>query len=212
MDIAFSARRTVARQIGRERVPVDSQYYHAEQGQSDRDEDRAEAAKSTATPAATSVARRDAEGRWQKGASGNPAGRPMGSRNRATLMSQMLLDASAAIMTSKAIERASADDGVTLRFCLARILAPRRTPPIELDLPPLDTAKDLARAMAAIGMAAAEGSITPAEALDLARVIDTALRAIEARDAEFRENHFWGRERSPAAPPLIPAKARSATD
>jgi len=126
-------------------------------------------------------------------------------------MAQALLDASAAILTDKAIGRASGDDAVTLRFCLARILAPRRTPPVALDLPPLDTARDLAQAMAAIGAAAAQGSLTPAEALDLARVIDTALRTIEARDAEYRANHFWGRERSPAAPPLPPGPAGSRT-
>ncbi len=170
-------------------MPVDSQYDHAEQ----------------ALPAAP----RDAEGRWQKGVSGNPAGRPRGSRNQATLMAQALLDAASAMLTHKAIERSVADDGVTLRFCLARILAPRRTPPVELDLPPLETHNDLALAMAAVGEAAAAGDITPAEALDLARVVDTAIRAIAARDAEFRENYFWRRERSPAAPPLRPATAAS---
>jgi len=181
-------------------VPVDSQYYQAEQAQPDREAEQVRRSR---------MALRDAEGRWQKGVSGNPAGRPLGSRNRATLMAQALLDASFAILTGKAIERAVADDGVTLRFCLARILAPRRTPPVELDLPPLDTQRDLALAIAAIGKAVAEGEITPAEALDLARMVDTAIRAVAARDAEFRENYFWRRERSPAAPPLPPSKAVS---
>jgi hypothetical protein len=178
-------------------VPVDSQYYQAEQTQPIPEAEQLKAELR---------AQRDAEGRWQKGASGNPAGRPLGSRNRATLMAQALLDASSAILTGKAIERSVADDGVTLRFCLARILAPRRTPPVELDLPPLDTAKNLALAMAVIGKAGAEGDITPAEAMELARVVDTAIGAVAARDAEVRENYFWGRERSPAAPRLAPAK------
>ena len=38
-------------------------------------------------------------------------------------------------------------------------------------------------------------------------MIETAMRAVAARDAEFRENHFWRRQRAPAAPPLPPAKA-----
>jgi len=175
-------------------VPVDSQYYQAEQAQPER-------------IGRKQIALRDTEEQWQKSGSGNPTGRPLGSRNRATLMAQALLDASSAILTGKAIERSIADDGVTLRFCLARILAPRRTPPVELDLPPLDTAKDLALAMAAIGKAAAAGEITPAEALDLAHMVETAMHAIEAREAEFRENHFWGRKRAPAAPPLPPETA-----
>ena len=168
-------------------MPVDSQYYHAEQAEG-----------GLPMP-------RDAEGRWRKGASGNPAGRPRGSRNQATRMAEMLLDAAAANLTSRAIERALAGDDVALRFCLARIVAPRRVPTVELELPPLDTQKDLALAVAAIAEAAAQGDIAPAEALDFARVVETAMRAIQARDSEFAENHFWGRKRSPAAPPSPPS-------
>ncbi len=61
--------------------------------------------------------------------------------------------------------------------------------------------------MAVIGKAAAAGEITPAEAVEFARMVDTAMRTIEAREAEFRENHFWGRKRAPAAPPLPPETA-----
>src|SRR3954447_9773503 len=104
---------------------------------------------------------RDAVGRWQKSVSGNPAGRPLGSRNRPTLLAQALLDPTADILTQKAIEKAITGDSVSLRFCLARILAPRRSSPIELDLPPLDTQKELALAIAADGRAVAAGDVTP---------------------------------------------------
>ncbi len=63
--------------------------------------------------------------------------------------------------------------------------------------------------MAVIGRAAAGGEITPAEAMELARVVEMAIGAVEARDAEYRENYFWGRKRSPAAPPLPPEKPAS---
>jgi hypothetical protein len=151
----------------RNRVPVDSQHYQAEQG---------------GAPAA-----RDAQGRWRKGASGNPAGRPLGARNQATRMAEALLDAAAASLTEKAIEKALAGDTIALRFCLARLIAPRRHSAVELDLPPLDTAKDLAGAMAVVGKAAAEGVIAPAEALELSRVVDTAIRALAAREEEGQQ-------------------------
>jgi len=61
--------------------------------------------------------------------------------------------------------------------------------------------------MAAVGRATAEGAMTSEQAVHLARILDAARRAIEARDAEYRENHFWGRSRSPAAPSLIPGIA-----
>ncbi len=124
-------------------------------------------------------------------------------------MAEMLLDAAAANLAGRAIERALDGDDVALRFCLARIVAPRRVPAVELDLPPLDTQQDLALAMAAVGEAVARGEIAPAEASELARVVDTAMRAIEAREAEFQGNHFWGRERSPAAPPSRPSNPAS---
>jgi hypothetical protein len=56
--------------------------------------------------------------------------------------------------------------------------------------------------MAAVGKATAGGEITPAEASELARVVDTAMRTIRERQYEFRENRAKGRTRSPAAPPL----------
>ena len=59
--------------------------------------------------------------------------------------------------------------------------------------------------MAAVGKAAAQGEVTPAEASELARVVDTAMRAIREREYEFRENRAKGRTRSPAAPPLPPS-------
>ena len=115
----------------------------------------------------------------------------------------------------KVTELAPEGDGVALRFCLGRVLAPRRFAPVDLELPPLDTQKDLSLALAAIGRAAAEGDITSEQALHLARLIDVARRAIEARDAECRESHFWGRERSPAAPRPVsgePAGGRAQPD
>jgi hypothetical protein len=171
-------------------VPVDSQYNQAEQ------------AAGGALPPAV----RGAEGRWRTGVSGNPAGRPKGSRNQATRMAEALLDAASAMLTGKAIELAMEGDGVALRFCLARILAPRRFSPVDLDLPSLDTQQDLALAMAAVGRATTDGDITSEQAVHLARIVDAARRAIDARDAEFRENHFWGRKRGPAAPSLPPSR------
>ena len=58
--------------------------------------------------------------------------------------------------------------------------------------------------MAAVGRATAAGKMTSEQAVHLARVVDAARHAIEARDAEYRENHVCGRSRSPAAPSLIP--------
>jgi hypothetical protein len=63
---------------------------------------------------------------FAKGRSGNPAGRSVGSRNRATLIAEAMLDDEAAALVRKAVELALGGDGPALRLCLDRIVAPRR--------------------------------------------------------------------------------------
>ncbi len=132
---------------------------------------------------------------FAKGQSGNPAGRPRGARNRATRIAQLLLDGEAAALSRKAIELALAGDALALKLCLDRILAPQRRRAVELDLPPLREAADLVGAMTAISAAAARGEITPAEAFELAQVIDTAIRAYKTCDAERQRKYFWSAQR-----------------
>ena len=57
---------------------------------------------------------------FQKGQSGNPAGKPKGARNKATLAVEALLDGEAEELTRKAIELAKAGDIPALRICLDR--------------------------------------------------------------------------------------------
>ena len=89
-------------------------------------------------------------GRFEKGRSGNPAGKPHGARHRATLAAEMLLDGEAQALTRKAIERALEGDSTALRLCLERIVPVRKERPLRLALPSLTNAGDAARAIAAI--------------------------------------------------------------
>jgi hypothetical protein len=120
---------------------------------------------------------------FAKGQSGNPAGRRRGSRNKATMMAALYLDGEAVGLARKAVEMAYAGDTLAMRLCLERTIAPRRERPEPFRLPPVENAADLAPAMAAIMSAAARGVITTGQAAEMASVIATRLRAIEA--AEF---------------------------
>ena len=120
---------------------------------------------------------------WPKGQSGNPAGRRRGSRNKATMMAALYLDGEAEGLVRKAVEMAYAGDALALRLCLERTIAPRRDRPEPFRLPPGESAADLAPAMAAVMTAAARGVITTGQAAEMASVVATRLRAIEA--AEF---------------------------
>ena len=69
---------------------------------------------------------RDERGRFPKGQSGNPAGRPVGSRNAATELAQALLDGEADALIRKCVEMALDGDRTAMKLCLER-LVPRRS-------------------------------------------------------------------------------------
>lgn len=117
---------------------------------------------------------------FEKGQSGNPAGRPPGARNKATVLAELLFQGEAEAMTRLAIERAKAGDVAALRMCLDRLVPPCRHRPIEFDLPPLTSAADAVSAMAAITAGVASGELTAAEASELSRLVDRFVRALEA--------------------------------
>ena len=92
---------------------------------------------------------------FQKGESGNPAGRPRGARNRTTILLQNLLADDAEAIARKAIDMAKDGDIAAIRICMERLAPARRTEPVVLDLPPLGTAADTVDAAATIVAAAA---------------------------------------------------------
>ena len=125
---------------------------------------------------------------FEKGRSGNPAGRLPGSRNKATLAAAALLEGESGALTRKAVELALAGDPTALRLCLDRLLPPCRERPVTFRLPPLEAAPageahepsphGIALAMNAVISALASGEITPGEAERIARVVETFVAAI----------------------------------
>src|SRR5215472_4727030 len=88
---------------------------------------------------------------FPKGQSGNPAGRPRGSVNRATRAAELLLDGEAEALTRKAVE---------------------------LALPPIDSAADVLGAIKVVAGAVGTGAITPSQGFALSQMIESFLRAI----------------------------------
>ena len=123
---------------------------------------------------------------FRKGQSGNPAGKPKGARNRTTLAAEALLDGEADAITRTAIEMAKNGDATALRLCLERIVSPRRDRAVTFDMPPLQKAEDAVKATEAILTAVARGDVTPNEAGELAKIVETYSRAVTAADHEAR--------------------------
>jgi hypothetical protein len=125
-------------------------------------------------------------GQFKKGQSGNPAGRPRGARNRATLMIAVLLDEEGPRLMREAIDRALDGDSLLLRCCVTRMVPVPRGRPVELDLAEGSAAGDVLASLTATVRAMAEGTISPLEAADVAEVLEGQRRAVETGDLERR--------------------------
>jgi Family of unknown function (DUF5681) len=124
--------------------------------------------------------------RFRKGESGNPDGRPPGSRNKATLLIEKLLDDGAKDIATKAIELAKNGDSAALRLCLDRIAPARKDRHIAFKLPKLEKPEHAIAAAAAIVEAVANTELTPSEAAEMMKLVEGYTRILEAEDHEQR--------------------------
>jgi hypothetical protein len=123
---------------------------------------------------------------FQKGQSGNPAGRPRGIVNRATALAQNLLSERVEGIARKVIELAEEGDMAAIRVCMERLVPPIKHQPVALELPPIEKAADSVEAMASIAAAVAAGDLTAAEAAELAKVVDVYVRALDSKGFDER--------------------------
>jgi hypothetical protein len=125
---------------------------------------------------------RDGRGRYVKGFSGNPAGKPAGIMNEATRIAAMILTGSTTVLVYKAIELALNGKTGPLKYCLDRIIAPQKDQPVVVETPLEGDGPDVAGAMALIAAAATEGSINPSQAATLCHAFAEHARAVETRE------------------------------
>ena len=123
---------------------------------------------------------------FKPGKSGNPKGRPQGSRNKATLAIEALLDGQAEALTQKAVEKALDGDMQALKLCLERLCPPRKSRLIQIELPEVETALDVTTAQGLVIAAMARGDITPEDASTIAGILEAKRRAIETVEIEER--------------------------
>ena len=127
---------------------------------------------------------RTSRGQWCPGMSGNPSGRPVGSRNKATLVEEMLGDR-AEDLINKAFELALNKENTTaLRLCLERLQPIPKERRIVLALPEVTCIEQAPVAVAAIIKGIATGEITPVEGQTLVAIVETQIRLLQAQQAE----------------------------
>jgi hypothetical protein len=114
------------------------------------------------------------------------SGKPKGTRHKATQAALALLDGEAEALTRQAVTMALGGDTTALRLCLERIAPPRRDAPVTFDLPPMETARDAAKAAGAVLGAVAEGELTPGEGAALMALVEGFRRTLETSELEAR--------------------------
>jgi hypothetical protein len=124
---------------------------------------------------------------FKKGQSGNPAGKPPGTRHRVTQMVEALIENKAEALTERALQNALAGDGMLLKALLDRLAPPRKERPVTVDLPRLTSPADAPAIAASLLERTAAGELTPSEAAGLASLLESYRRQSELASLEARQ-------------------------
>ncbi len=119
---------------------------------------------------------------WQfkPGQSGNPAGRPKGSKNKVKAAAAAMLADESGELTRLAIEAVHGGDKTMLRTCFTRIHPTARSAPLQIELPETDHPESLSNALRRAQRAMSEGEISPQDATAVAIFINARLTAYMA--------------------------------
>ena len=116
----------------------------------------------------------------------NNSGRPKGSRNKATIAIESLLQGQKEALTQTTATKALAGDSVALRLCMERIAPAPKDQPISFSLPKMNNALDASVAAGSVLTAVSEGELTPIEAMRVMGLIDSYRRTLELTEIEQR--------------------------
>jgi hypothetical protein len=129
---------------------------------------------------------KQARGRFKPGQSGNPAGKPPGTRHRVTQMVEQMLEGEAEALTATAIGLAKAGDPTLLKALLDRLAPPRKERPVQVALPPLQSPQDAPGVIAGLLVKVAAGEIAPGEAKGIAGLLEAYRRQSELAGIKAR--------------------------
>ncbi len=118
-------------------------------------------------------------GQFAPGVSGNPNGRPAGRRNKATEMLEAMMAEDWRAVAEGLMEAAKKGNASAAKVVLDRVAPPPRGRPVQLDLPPVNTAEDVDTALNVVLAAVGDGAVTPSEAATVAGILEAKRRVIE---------------------------------
>jgi hypothetical protein len=89
-------------------------------------------------------------GRFRKGVSGNPAGKPQGTRHRLTLMAEELMADDLTLIIKAVVEKAKAGDMTAAKILLDRVVPARKGNFVSFQLPQIRSAAEAVNASNAV--------------------------------------------------------------
>jgi hypothetical protein len=128
----------------------------------------------------------DKKSLWKKGQSGNPNGRPAGSRNKASIAVENLFLDEQERLTRKCIKLAMRGNMTALKLALERICPPRKDMPINTKLPRVKTVEDATKLTSALLKKVANGELTPSQGELLSRMAEKHIKVLQLNDLEAR--------------------------
>ena len=123
---------------------------------------------------------------FQKGVSGNAAGRKPGSKTSVAALVDRLLEADVTKVTRMMLALAKGGDMRAIEAVLSRVSPVPRDRRIVIDLPPCDTAEGVAAAQTALVAQVAAGQLRASEASAVADLIELRRRSLETAELAAR--------------------------
>ena len=125
-------------------------------------------------------------GRFKPGESGNPKGRPAGSKNAAIAALDAIGEESAQDLIRSVVANALDGDTAAARIILDRAWPVRKGRPVSFVMPKVTTAADTAKALSGVLEAVANGLLSIEEGQGLAAILESQRKTLELTEIEER--------------------------
>lgn len=126
------------------------------------------------------------DGKFQPGQSGNPKGRPVGSRSKVHAALDALAEGEVEDIVRAMIDKAKAGDGLAGKTILERVWPPRKGARLQFDLPSISKPEELPGAIEVINRQVAVGDLSPDEGALVVGLLDAQRKAIETSELAAR--------------------------
>lgn len=124
--------------------------------------------------------------RFQKGQSGNPKGKIKGTKNKATHFIESLMQSELEKIGQKLIELAVGGNLLAIKLVLDRIMPPRTSRSIEIEIPKIENTKDALQAISTVIHAVGQGELTPSEGEAITKIIQLFTQALQSYEFDQR--------------------------